>query len=215
MVKNYRITISPDPSRIVNESHKRSYMSCTTREQYNILKSGIRSAVENTAIEYNSEIDIIIHVFFELNSSGLLHCHGELKIQKCKRENGKLKYDVISPEVSKYFQRMVFRSLGRTFIKGDPHILLKACCDLQDDSLKPWTYTNDPRDEQHYRSWMEYCKKDQDEMTKRKLLPYTYSFYSEQKKKFDKDAEEEASRLDYIDGMFKINGRMYVYNIDS
>lgn len=211
----YRITISPDPSRIVNEAHKRSYLSCTTREQYNIIKAGIRAAVDNTAAEYNFRLNIIVHVYFELNSSGLLHCHGTIKIRADGLCGNCTSITEIYREFPRYFQRMVFRSLGRTFIKGDHLTLLKACCDIVDEDIKPWTYTNDPRDEQRYRSWDEYCIKDQDEMTKRNLLPYTYTYSIEQKKKFDKDAAEEAARLDYIDGMFKINGQSYSYNIDS
>lgn len=188
---NYRITISPDPTRIINQTQKRNYMSCTTREQYNVIKHSIRHAVQETAGEYQFKYNLVVHVYFELNSSGMLHCHGTLITDKEDKSIGP------------FFQRMIFRTLGRTFVKGNPATLLKACCDVVDSNLKPWTYTNDPRDEQLYESWEEYCLKEQKEMTARNILPYKYEYLTDDKIRFDQSCREAAEQLDAVEKMFK------------
>lgn len=168
--KTYRLTVSPDPTRIVNKAQKRSYYACTKQEQYNILKASLRKAVQLTQQCYNYNFPITVEVYFEFNEMYMMHCHGTIIFG--------IESHSLQDESSKYFQRMVFRELGRPFIKGKPDILVNACCDI---TCKPWE-----KDKQYnnsgdivmspYRTWLEYCLKDQVE-THTKYFPY-FKYYS-------------------------------------
>lgn len=162
---NYRITISPDPTRIVNKAQKRSYLACMPREQYNILRRGIIEAIEDVRTGFfENDIELEITLYFELNSSGNLHAHGDLSI----------KYFDNVPMIHSSFlkssvQRMMMRTLGREFIKGNPKTLLDACCDIQST---PWVELT--VGEIRYKSWLQYCLKDQSEEQMKRFPPLRY-----------------------------------------
>lgn len=143
----YRITISPDPTRIVNQAQKRNFMACTDREQYCILRSNIKKAILETQQGNNIKIDL--WVYFEKNEAGNLHCHGIVK------------FYTDDTEIWKYFQRMVYRNLGRIYVKGKIDTVLRACCDMVDHSQQWQILPNETGF--YYKSWLEYCLKDQSE----------------------------------------------------
>lgn len=159
----YRITISPDPTRIVNKAQKRSYIACTSHEQYLIIKKGIREAISLTQQEYN--ITISIYVYFEFNSNAMLHSHGVVT------------FDTDDESVAPFFQRMIFRELGRIFIKGNPKTVIKACCDITNEEWKQeWinSVTHDV-ERSEYSSWLQYCLKDQTEKHLKRFPKYEIS----------------------------------------
>ena len=61
----FRISISPDPLRIINKAQKRNYSMCTIKEQYNSIKKAILLTFENINIETK--------LYSELNNNALLH----------------------------------------------------------------------------------------------------------------------------------------------
>lgn len=175
----YRLTISPDPTRIVNKAQKRSFYACTKQEQYNILKSSIRKAVFNTQQSYNYPIHV--NVYFEFNEMMMLHCHGTVTFYTG--------YYSIQDEMSKYFQRMIFRELGRAFIKGNVNTLVNACCDI---TVKEWSQDliiNGEITKSPYKSWLDYCLKDQSEQHV-KYYPY-FHFVSDAYDPKDLDIEQK------------------------
>lgn len=172
--KDWRLTISPDPTRIVNKAQKRSYYACTKQEQYNILKAAIRKAVQHTQLSYNYEMTV--EVYFEFNEMMMMHCHGTVKFYIDQQ---------MEQEMANYFQRMIFRELGRPFIKGNIITLVNACCDI---TSKVWTKELVKDGDiiiSPYRTWLEYCLKDQVE-THTKYFPYfKYHSYSYDPKELD------------------------------
>lgn len=152
----WRITISPDPTRIVNKAQKRAYIACTTKEQYCIIKHGLKLATECFLSEYLCEIDVKYTVYFELNKSGMLHCHGTLTFSS---------YDGPSIEHIMFFQRMILRTLGREYIKGNPKTFLQAVMDYQDSPWEPLTTEEKNsvggKTTRTYETWQEYCLKEQ------------------------------------------------------
>lgn len=183
-IMEYRITISPDPTRIVNQAQRRNYMSCTSREQYNIIKHNIRAAMADTFLEYDLSISLKLYVYFEFNSSGLLHCHGTLTTDTNK-------------DISMFFQRMIFRNLGRVFINKNIKTYMDACCDIVDAKIKPWKEVN-ISDRSGYSTWLMYCLKDQDEGHKKKYPPFEYNLTTEEKLLQEERSKEIAKQLDAI-----------------
>lgn len=162
----YRVTISPDPSRIVNVSQKRNFASCNAREQYNRIKDAIKVAVIET--QQFENIKIHCWFYFEFNSSANLHCHGIVRLHTANKD------------LWKYFQRMVFRNLGKVFVKGNINTVIKACCDMVDNSID-WKemnttviseFGNEDIILPKYRSWLEYCLKDQTEQQLKRFPKY-------------------------------------------
>lgn len=151
----FAITVSPDPARIVNKTQRRSYEACTHKEQYVIIKAGIKKAIMNVLMECDDVVDIKVKVYFELNKSSMMHCHGVIEIPE---------------EYLVYFQRMVFRELGRTYIDGKkPDIYLKACCYII--SVREYVDL-----EGKYKSWEEYCNKDQTDRWKQRYPSVEFNY---------------------------------------
>lgn len=153
----YALTVSPDPERIVNKAQKRSYFVCTGKEQYNVIKSGLREAVHLTMQEFMGEGNrkIELKVWFELNESGMLHCHGNLECPV---------------ELVKVFQRMVFRTLGRVYFKANMvSKLMEACVHIVD-----MDHVVNFRKNEGMVSWDEYCLKDQTDSWSKRYPPYVY-----------------------------------------
>lgn len=151
----YRITISPDPTRIVNKAQKRSYIACTSREQYCILVSRIKDAIEETIKEYHYDIEIQTKMYIEMNAMGCLHTHGTIMCTGRVDNNFKI-----------MFQRMILRVLGREFLKGNPATYLNAVCDMVDVNIQ-WQKIEGS----NYNSWYEYCLKDQTESHLKRFPP--------------------------------------------
>lgn len=153
----WRITISPDPTRIVNKAQKRSYIACTTKEQYCIIKHGLKKATDCFLSEYQCAIDVHYEVYFELNKAGMLHCHGIIILLSDEEE--------ISTEHIMFFQRMILRTLGREYIKGNPKTFLQAVMDYQDSEWEPLTTEEKNavggKTTRTYETWEEYCLKEQ------------------------------------------------------
>lgn len=157
MEMKFAITVSPDPERIVNKAQKRSYFTCTTKEQYNVIKAGLRKACIETRLNTLGEDEFMVDVsvYFELNESGMLHCHG---IVECDINN------------INYFKRMVFRELGRVFFKASNiEKIMNACVHIQElDHVEAY------RRGQDMVTWKEYCKKDQSEQWLKRYPKYRY-----------------------------------------
>lgn len=164
---NYRITISPDPCRLINKRQKRAYGVSTTREEYLYLRSGVKNAILETVKNYDYKIDISITLWFELNKAGILHAHGELILSMMDHVVGK---DIIKENVMQYFQRMIMGHLGREYPRGNLEMLLRAVCYYEDSDAKAWS----SEDEGLWKTWREYCTKDQtmDWMMKCPVLKY-------------------------------------------
>lgn len=144
----FAVTISPDPTRIVNQTQKRSYGMCTPMEQYRVIKNAIKFASNINEIHRSGAM---LEFYFEFNEGYMLHCHGILKVA-----------DVESKIM---FQRMIYRNLGRLYSKNYNRDM-DICCTIKDlDHVNQYRHVNGDK------SWIEYCQKDQTEDHKNKYKP--------------------------------------------
>lgn len=190
----FRITISPDPSRIVNKAQKRSYLACTSKEQYCILKHSINSAIELFQAEYQMEVDVKTKVYLELNSSGMMHAHGTIEF---------IGGEATDKEYKTFFQRMILRFLGREYIKGKVETYLQACCDMQN---APWQRME--INEKKYDSWLQYCLKDQSESWMKRFPPIEVNSlvrqqYAENYLELAQTTQEQKKALEKISRILK------------
>lgn len=150
-MSEWRITISPDPTRIVNKTQKRSYLACTPQEQYRICKKGIMEAIYDMINTEHENVEWIeIELYSELNKQHCIHMHGNITF--------KLTAYAFDFDPRTYFRRLILRHLGREYIRGNPEMLLQACCDMQNTEwrqLQP--------DGFKYKTWWQYVLKDQTE----------------------------------------------------